>query len=134
MLFRSSNASLYMFKNTVRVTASLQEQFNLKAVMFIENPGAFVSANETKFIQYACDLGWTVLLAPHCNKFGYPVLKSMFDVAMSTWDAEWYGYMNADMLFDASLLQTIEFIESKSDVITIPMLVGRRYNVEVSTD
>ena len=129
-----SNASLYMFKNTVRVTASLQEQFNLKAVMFIENPGAFVSANETNFIQDACNLGWTVLLAAHCNKFGYPVFKSMFDVAMSTWDAEWYGYMNADMLFDASLLQTIEFIESKSDVITIPMLVGRRYNVEVSTD
>ena len=127
-----SKSSLYMFKNTLRVIASLQERFNLKAVMFIENPGAFVSANETKFIQYACNLGWTVLLAPHCNEYGYPVFKSMFDVAMSTWDAEWYGYSNADMLFDASLMKTIKFIQSKGDVIDIPMLVGRRYNTEVS--
>ena len=127
-----SNASLDIFKNTLRVTASMQERLNLKAVMFIENPGAFVSANETKFIQYACDLGWTVLLAPHCNKFGFPVFKSMFDVAMSTWDAEWYGYSNADVLFDASLMKTIKFIQAKSDVIDIPMLVGRRYSLKVS--
>ena len=129
-----SESSSFMFYNTLRVFSSLHDDFNVKPVMFIENTSSFTGSTATTFIQDACNMGWTVLLAPHCNEYGYPVFKSMFDVAMSTWDAEWYGYMNADMLFDASLLQTIEFIESKSDVITIPMLVGRRYNVEVSTD
>ena len=130
-----SDRNLYIFRNTLRVVASMmKDQLNVKPVMFIEDTNSFLQAKAEDFIVDACNLGWTVLLAPHCNEYGYPVFKSMFDVVMSTWDAEWYGYMNADMLFDASLMQTIEYIEAKSDVITVPMLVGRRYNVEVSTD
>ena len=128
-----SDRNLYIFRNTLRVVASMmKDQLNVKPVMFIEDTNSFLQANAEDFIVDACNLGWTVLLAPHCNEYGYPVFKSMFDVAMSTWDAEWYGYSNADILFDDSLMRTIRFIQEKEDAIKIPMLVGRRYILAVS--
>ena len=119
------------FENTLRVLASLTHKHHIRPVLFTENPGAFVKANRTHLLQYACALGWTVLLVPHCNKDVFPVFKSMFNVTMTTWSNTWHSYSNADMLFDDSYLSTIEFVDSLSRFSEIVMMLGRRYQIAV---
>ena len=129
-----SASSAQFFRNTLHVIASMKRDHNVQPVLFIESPRSFVDNNATNFIQSACDLGWVVLLVQHCNHHAFPVFKSMFNVTMTTWsNAQWYGYSNADMLFDDSLIETVDFIQSRVGVLKIPMIMGRRYNLAVRT-
>ena len=119
------------FLNAMRVTASLQSSFNLQGVIYIENPMKFVDNNATFMIQTACDLGLVVLLCPHCNRDNFPVFKSMFNVTMAIWNSKWYGYTNADMLYDDSLLKTIDFLYGLNRSDPVPIVAGRRFHTKV---
>ena len=127
-----SEASAPFFRNTLRVIASMLSYFHFRPVLFIEDPGSFIRLKRTAFIKYACNLGWTVLVAPHCNAYGFPVFKSMFTVTMATWKSEWHCYSNGDMLFDDSLLTTIGFVDSLTRLKKIVLIVGQRYHTEVN--
>ena len=119
------------FLNTVRVTASLQSDFSFQGVVYIDNPRSFIDKNATYLIRIACNLGLVVLLAPHCNEDNFPVFKSMFNVSMQLLDADWYGYSNGDILFDDSLLTTLDFIQYHITAFKVPIFAGRRYNIAV---
>lgn len=79
----------------------------------------------------ACERGWDVLVAPHCNAYNYPVLASMFRVAQRVVNATWYGYANADILFTETLLHTLHFLQ-KQNATPVDFVVGKRTNIVVS--
>ena len=130
MYYSASHMTFFM--NTIQVIASLQIDYNIQGVIYIESTKSFINNNATKLIEMGCDLGIVVLLAPHCNYNNFPVFKSMFNVSMDIWDAQWYGYCNGDILLDESLIATMRFIQSLDRTLPVPMFAGRRYNTEVN--
>jgi len=60
----------------------------------------------------ALRLGWIVLPAPRVNNIGLPVLKDMyFEAARKFPKCTFYGFANADILFNNELSQTLQAVE-----------------------
>ena len=67
-----------------------------------------------------------------CDNNKLPVLKAMFKVSQTVVpDALFYGYANGDILFDESLLQTLEVLGTFSVVLPKMMVIGRRTDIKV---
>jgi hypothetical protein len=75
--------------------------------------------------------GWDVQ-RPSKTAIGIPILKYMYLDAMKTYRSKFYAYVNGDILFTQSLIDTLRFIASSSEINrTHPMLiVGQRTNVK----
>jgi len=71
-----------------------------------------VTANNVDvLVATALRLGWTVLPAPRVN-IGLPVLKDMyFEAARKFPKCAFYGFANADILFNNELSQTLQAVE-----------------------
>ena len=95
-------------------------------------PVFYFGSNDTlhKTAQY---YGWHVLRVPKSNTKGTPILKNMFMEMERTFSSHFYGYANADILFDEGLIKTLEkliyFLQNTSQVL----ITGRRTNVPVDT-
>ena len=128
-----NNSSMGFFYNTLRIIASMKHLQSIRPVVFLENVSSFLENQRTDFIRTACELGWTVFLAPQCNKYGFPVFKSMFKITKAAWsNTDWHCYSNGDMLYDESLVKTVDFVRSIGSYVDISLLMGRRYNLAVS--
>jgi hypothetical protein len=75
--------------------------------------------------------GWDVQ-RPSKTAIGIPILKYMYLDAMKTYRSKFCAYVNGDILFTQSLIDTLRFIASSSEINqTHPMLiVGQRTNVK----
>lgn len=75
--------------------------------------------------------GWDVQ-RPSKTAIGIPILKYMYLDAMKTYRSKFYAYVNGDILFTQSLIDTLRFIASSSKINQAhPMLiVGQRTNVK----
>lgn len=74
--------------------------------------------------------GWKVLPVRHSGINGIPVFKSMFEDAMNQFKSSFYAYANSDILFDESLIETLQFIETEMNDSMPLLLTGRRINVQ----
>ena len=73
----ASPSKFFIFNNTLHVWAKLQPFVN--PVLFM-TPKDIAQAPD--LVSTACSLGWNVYAAPLCNREGYPVLKSMYEVVI----------------------------------------------------
>ena len=68
-------------------------------------------AQAPKLVSTACSLGWNVFSAPLCNKEGYPVLKSMYEVVMEvrivTMVSEILVYSNVHSIINTNILNLL---------------------------
>jgi hypothetical protein len=56
--------------------------------------------------------GWEVFLAPRITQHGAPYFKEMyFDAAKRIPNCTFYGFTNADILFNAGLIDTLDAAE-----------------------
>ena len=88
--------SEYVYNNTVKVLASLLPEIQL--VIFLP---------EEKIASYNVPEGWHVLPISLKNCGGPPVLKNMFFDVYDLFDSTFYGYVNADILFNRGLVDTL---------------------------
>src|SRR6218665_3594149 len=76
--------------------------------------------------------GWEVLPLEGTNKAGTPLLKDMYHSIFYRYESVFYGFANADILFDNSLVKTLLEVQSKLKELSNNVLVmGRRTNVNV---
>ncbi len=96
-------------------------------------PMLFVSSPviERYLVMVACERGWHVLTAPVCVKNKLPVLSYMFRAAQSVQHSTFYGYANGDIVFDESLIKTLEYIKTMLKHFKQTLFVGRRTNIKV---
>jgi len=69
------------------------------------------------------------------NSHGTPLLKSMFLSTENRTSAYFYGYLNADILFDSSLLSTLSLVRRAIESTRLTpraLVVGRRLNYNMS--
>jgi hypothetical protein len=66
----------------------------------------------SKLRESAIEAGWEVLPAPRVTPRGVPYVKEMyFDAAKRMPNCTFYGFTNADILFNDGLLNTLEAVE-----------------------
>lgn len=93
-----------------------------------------VLTNDRIAVSQANAHNWTVLPQsesdPSCK--GPPKLPQMFQAVMKNVDAFFYGFSNADILFDNGLYKTMEYIyyNMRSWQTRPVMVIGRRHNVD----
>lgn len=67
------------------------------------------------------------------NEYGTPYLKSMYEYAFSHFESDFYGYVNADILLDSTVIASLQQIQRDIDVGRIESrvyAVGQRTNVQ----
>ena len=62
----------------------------------------------------------------------HPVLTGMFTMAERLWTSEWYAFANADILFDMSLIDTLNFLSKAPTTQPLALLIGETTDVKVS--
>lgn len=92
-----------------------------------------VLTNDAKVRHLALTSNWSVLPVtksiPMCK--GPPVLRNLFIDTQKEFDAQFYGYANADIIFGDGLVQTLKFLRNNYRWTKKPLLVvGRRYNYD----
>lgn len=121
-----STEKLEVYKNTAHIWSSWP--LSLQPILFRSE----VPSNNIRSSQLDMYLrrNWKIqkVLKVGCGQI--PVLKSMIlDVLESFTGHDYYGYANADILFDQSLLNTLESIKKKTPQNKPLLVIGQRTNV-----
>ena len=130
MTVHNNMSRLAVFNNTITHWTAMMPA--LQPVLYI-TPNITEFQNNTFYlIERACRLQWHVAIAPNINSEGYPLIRSLFLASYQLFDSQWYGYANADILFDQSLFQTLLRLESYKHVLSPQILLaGRRHDASV---
>ena len=128
-LFTTMHDSLknhYLYENVIHLHSLLQPK--VQPMLFVSSPVV-----EKNLVKDACAIGWHVLTAPTCDRNKLPVLRDMFLAAQQVQKSTFYGYANGDIIFDESLIRTLEHIDIVKQYIKQALFVGTRTNVKVFT-
>ncbi|XP_074653563.1 uncharacterized protein LOC141907724 [Tubulanus polymorphus] len=84
----------------------------------------------------AIENGWKVLPIPRKASNRQPYLKDMFVKVTEEFDSLFYGFANADMLFDGTLVDTLICVGNKivenSELMYNNLIIGQRRNLVVT--
>ena len=73
--------------------------------------------------------GWIVKQAPELRE-NLPVIRTMFKDAIGTFNSDFYGFANADMLFDFSIVSTLQMLKPYVPKLRKGFLIsGQRKNI-----
>ena len=116
----------HIHENLFRLWSSLGG--DVRPVLFVSTP-----VREQYVVNMACNYGFDVYVAPLCNAHRLPVLKAMFAVGQRMYPSSTFqGYVNGDILFDETLLQTLQFLKRYRNQLPKMLVVGRRMDIVVS--
>ena len=120
--WKASMESSYVYNNTVNVLSTMGQDIQ---------PVIFLPEEDIAF--YDPPKGWDVLPISASACGGAPVLKNMFLDAYKKFDSTFYGYVNADILFNKGILETLRTI--KSSKVFNPkksiLISGRRFDIQL---
>jgi hypothetical protein len=71
------------------------------------------------------------------NSLGTPYIASMFEQTIARYDAEFYGYVNGDILFTEEVVTTMKAVSAaiqRGEVDRRVLVFGRRFNVNMTED
>ena len=115
----------YLYENVIYLHSFLRPR--MQPMLFVSSP-----AVERNLVKDACERGWYVMTAPVCDKNKLPVLSYMFRAAQSVQESTFYGYANGDIVFDESLIKTLDHIKTMLKHFKQTLFVGRRTNIKVT--
>ncbi len=98
----------------------------VKPVLFLE-PRALRGALSAE----ARKRGWDVLQITDTNEFGTPVFKEIFTRVRRKYKSTFHGYANGDVLFDDTLLRTLEAVSQLLGSMHSTLVVGERSNLNL---
>ena len=106
------------FANVIKNWATFQP--TIHPVLFFTNPNSRLNA-------LAAQYDWIVMPCPRVNKYNIPVLRYMYISAYNITKAQFYGYVNGDILFDSGLITTLQKMNLELPYLNTSLLSGRRY-------
>ena len=119
-----SSKNHYLYQNVIHLHSLLQPK--VQPMLFVSSPVV-----ESNLVRHACTMGWHVVTAPTCDRNKLPVLKDMFLAAQHIQKSSFYGYANGDIIFDESLIKTLEHLDTIKQHMKQALFVGTRTNVKV---
>ena len=89
--------------------------------------------SDLNVVQLAHSLGWMTVDVKNESPSRVPVLKYLFSEAYSLVRSEFYGYSNGDILYDTSLLETLQAINRSKKTTTDYrcLVIGSRKNFAI---
>ena len=123
--FRPSLTKSSIYENTLRNWAQLRPA--VQPLMFYDKS---LPAHWKELLK---KLGWALLPVPKYNSHDLPILRYMFETATDSFPALHYGYSNGDILYDESLVLTLESLY-RHPVVEDFLMVGRRINYNFATN
>ena len=110
-----------IYENTLRLWP------NLKPAVL---PVLIVTNLSAEWQKKAKDYGWEMFESKHT--FGsLPVIRHMWLDMIDKYQGTFYGYANADVLFDESLVLTLQMLLDKNIIKKDPFVIGRRTNYKL---
>lgn len=121
--FKNDFSKFTTYNNTLHNWASFMPQ--VQPVLFSGN-------NTDQLEEIARRLGWIVLDSPRTNKYGTPFLKDMFLKVNKTVGSFFYGFSNADILFNSGLISSLKTVKNfREHIPECMVIVGKRSNYPV---
>ena len=74
-----------------------------------------------------------IILTGRVNRYGLPIVPSMFKIASEIVNADYYGYLNADIIFDPTLFDVLHFCKAEANAGRISRKVSSLYPFSRST-
>ena len=110
----------YIHRNTLNNWARFTSS-NMQPVLFLARQ-TMSSFNRSNNIR-----NWHVYPVPRANKYHTPYLISMVKSVLRRYNSSFYGFANADILFDDGLVETLRVIEQSASLLHgPPFVIGRR--------
>ena len=78
----------------------LQQDQSIHTVVFTKSPAFIELFNGTS----------TVITSYLVNKFNFPIVTNMFDVIRHSFDADYYGYVNFDILIENNIIPALNYL------------------------
>ncbi|XP_033757989.1 uncharacterized protein LOC117340335 [Pecten maximus] len=124
-LFTTWNPSMQkpvVYHNALRNWASLSRSVT-----------TLVYSNDSEVENIAKKHNWQVQKIDRTACFGTPVLRTMFQEVIGRARSKFYGYANADLVFNDGLVKTLEAVANNPEFSKGPLLiVGKRVDVNIS--
>ena len=108
-----------LFSNTIRNWATF-----LPAIQ----PVLFTTNRSSSLNSLAKEHGWIVTHCPAVNEFGTPFVKNMYLKAYDIMKTQLYAFVNGDILFDGSLVETLNRISKEIPTFNTTLISGKRRN------
>ena len=121
--FSDNPKKIMLFRNAIRNWATFMPL--IQPVLFFTNATSNLNI-------LAKQHGWKVLPAPRVNKYGVPFLKDMYREAYRIDKAQFYAFVNGDILFDNGLTTTLHGIQKNLPRFNATIITGKRKNYDVN--
>lgn len=124
---------MQVYTNTILNRMSLTSAGRVRPIMydtFINDTGR--PAIISRLRQLAAAAGWEVLPAPRVTPRGAPYFKEMYlEAAKRLPNCTYYGFTNADILFNSGLIDTLEAVEKVRQMLIMNgfTFIDRRYDI-----
>lgn len=104
---------MQLFKD---VSDVYHERFHSQSILFTKTPQLFsFFANSSVIVSSDFAYGNTSYVNSSVNPFGMPVITSLFQNAGKRIRAEYYGYLNSDILIEPTLFDLLAFCKKESE-------------------
>ena len=97
-------------------------------------PIVYTESDNGTLLDRAKEHGWKVFKVPRANEYGTPFLKDMFFDAERRFKSKWYGFANADIMFNNALLSTLKAVTAHLDELSTTVVIGKRTNVPMNPE
>ena len=122
--FRSSASKLIIHRNTIKNWGLLRPYVQ----------PVLISTGKTALDKFAVINGWKIMEASMVNENGLPIIKGMFRDVEKKFDSVFYGFSNADILYDQTLLGTLNGIKKYVPHLGQLLIIGRRTNYKMKEE
>ena len=104
---------MQLFKD---VSDIYHERFHSQSILFTKTPQLFsFFANSSVIVSSDFAYGSSSAVSSSVNPFGMPVITSLFQNAGKRIRAEYYGYLNSDILIEPTLFDVLAFCKKESE-------------------
>lgn len=117
-------------QNKSRLYSSLIDvycrEYNFRPVIFTTTPELIAVYNRT------CA---TIIQDFRVNRYNIPIITNMFSIAKESFSADYYGYVNADILIQNNIFFVLQYLKEQSQrgvICKQHELAGRVYEVDYS--
>ncbi|KAK8792010.1 hypothetical protein WA158_005387 [Blastocystis sp. Blastoise] len=115
----------------------LAQENSLRLLSKLNDTNVIVFTEYKYWIQFSKSLNLEVVQKIKKNSFGTPFLKGMYQDAFDLFESYFYGYVNADILFDNMLISSLYAVRNDIELHKIKpkvLIVGQRTNVQHTLD
>jgi hypothetical protein len=128
----SVDVFVQIYRNSLLNRISLRSDVRVQSIVYYTISNDTTRPTMNNFLRLAFLTGWRIQMAPRISPIGLPYFKDMyFETAELIPNCTFYGYANADILFNDGLIETLQTVEKVSKTILVSRVDSSKYFSDV---